>query len=167
MPAEKLYSITAVAAAFGVPVSTLRYYDEIGLVPASQRRSTVRHYDRAALEQLAYVQLWRIDGMLSIEHTAAIIASTDHEQRNDLLRRSREELAERIHGLQQAHDMLDHMTKCTEDDHASCPVIGTYLDERVEVALGHLARKQPPEREAAALSLGRIVENLLGHPVRE
>jgi hypothetical protein len=34
-----LYSIGEAAEAFQVPVSTLRYYDDIGLVSASVRRS--------------------------------------------------------------------------------------------------------------------------------
>ena len=39
---ERLYSISDVAEAFELPVSTLRYYDEIGLVTATTRRSRVR-----------------------------------------------------------------------------------------------------------------------------
>jgi hypothetical protein len=51
--AEGLYSITEVSKAFATPVSTLRYYDDIGLVPASCRRSRIRHYDHPALRRLS------------------------------------------------------------------------------------------------------------------
>ena len=68
-------SITEVSTAFGLPISTLRYYDKIGLVPATQRRSTVRCYGYTALLRLAYVQLWHGDGTLSIQQTQATLSS--------------------------------------------------------------------------------------------
>jgi DNA-binding transcriptional MerR regulator len=157
---EPLYSITAVAAAFDVPVSTLRYYDEIGLVPASHRRSRVRHYDHRDLLRLAYVQLWRLDAMLGVEHTSAIIASNNTERRNELLRRSRAELAERIRRLREADEVLAHMMHCPIDDYEECPVLLTYLGERVRAALDHPG--QPREREAAVPALRRVVESVIG-----
>ncbi|HTK67108.1 MAG TPA: MerR family transcriptional regulator [Pseudonocardia sp.] len=162
MPDDELHSIGAVASAFDVPVSTLRYYDEIGLVSASHRRSQVRHYDRKALERLAYVQLWRLDGMLSIDHTTELIASTNREQRNELLQRSRDELADRIRRLGEAHDMLAHMMRCPYDDHEACPVISTYLTDRVDAALLPEADGPRPQPETANRTLQRLAESLLG-----
>jgi DNA-binding transcriptional MerR regulator len=164
--AEELRSITDVATAFGIPVSTLRYYDEIGLVPASHRRSRVRHYDRASLLRLAYVQLWRLDGMLSIDHTSAILASEDRAHRNELLQRSRDELLDRIWRLQEAHDMLAHMMKCPHDDHTACPVVGTFLGDRVDAALANLGGDEKLGREPAGPALLRLVEELVG-PVED
>ena len=164
--AEELRSITDVATAFGIPVSTLRYYDEIGLVPAPHRRSRVRHYDRAALLRLAYVQLWRLDGMLSIDHTSAILASEDRVRRNELLQRSRDELLDRIWRLQEAHDMLAHMMKCPHDDHTACPVVGTFLGDRVDASLAHLDGEEKVRREPAGPALLRLVEELVG-PVED
>ena len=135
MTDQRWYSIGEVAAAFGVAVSTLRYYDDIGLVPAPRRQANVRYYDRRALELLAYAQLWRLDGSLSIEQTSAILTSTKGEERNELLARSREELAERIRRLQDAHDVLEHTMRCTHDEPLNCPVMSTLLNHRVEAAL--------------------------------
>lgn len=162
MADDDLYSIGAVASAFDVPVSTLRYYDEIGLVSASHRRSQVRHYDRKALERLAYVQLWRLDAMLSIDHTTALIASTNREHRNELLQRSRDELADRMRRLGEAHDMLSHMMKCPYDDHEACPIISTYLTDRVEAALLPTSAGPRPRPEAASRTLQRLAESFLG-----
>jgi DNA-binding transcriptional MerR regulator len=159
--ADDLLSITQVAAAFRIPVSTLRYYDEIGLVPASHRRSRVRHYNRAALTQLAYVQLWHVDGSLGIEQTTAIVASMNRAQRNDVLERSRREMADRIARLREAHDMLLHAARCPHDDHDSCPVITAYLDNRVRGALDHLAGRAGPERSPAGPELLQLVERLV------
>jgi len=169
VPAERTYSISEVGTAFDVPVSTLRYYDDIGLVAASHRRSRVRHYDQRALERLVYVQLFRLDGMLSIDHTADLIASTNREQRNKLFSDSRAELADRIQRLQQAHDMLAHMMKCPHDSTGDCEVIGTFLSERVAAAMGTVDGTGDPaedavprSREHASETLRRLAESLHG-----
>ena len=172
MPAERTYSISEVGTAFDVPVSTLRYYDDIGLVAASHRRSRVRHYDQRALERLVYVQLFRLDGMLSIDHTSELIASTNREHRNKLLSDSRAELADRIERLQQAHDMLAHMMKCPHDSTGDCEVIGTFLSGRVAAAMGAAngTAGDPAQAavartgERAADTLRRLAESLQGQP---
>jgi DNA-binding transcriptional MerR regulator len=168
MPDEQLYSISEVALAFRVPVSTLRYYDEIGLVPAAVRRSRVRYYDEPTLMRLAYVQLWRLDGLLTIEQTSAILASTDHSRRNELLGHSRAELADRIRRLQNAQDVIEHMMRCENDDPLTCPVTGTLLAERVDAALtGRESETAPttngdgPSRGATAPALARLAKAVL------
>lgn len=157
MSDDELYSITSAAAAFGVPVSTLRYYDDIGLVPATGRRSGVRHYGRAALKQLAYVQLWRLDGLLTIEDTSSILHVRGRENRNALLERCRTELADRIARLQEAHDLLTHAMRCHSEDQSTCPIISTYLEKRVDAALG----LNSDEFGSAGAELARVAASML------
>jgi hypothetical protein len=88
------------------------------------------------LELLAYVQLWHRDGMLSIGQTAEILASPNREHRIELLERSREELADRIRRLRDAHDVLEHLMRCPSDKPLNCPVTGILLNQRVKAALG-------------------------------
>ncbi|WP_410586152.1 MerR family transcriptional regulator [Amycolatopsis sp. lyj-23] len=134
MPAE-LYSIREAAEAFGVPVSTLRYYDDIALVPASARRARVRCYDRAALARLAYVLLWRSDAMLSVERTMAIVSSADRDHRNELIGRSLADLDDRIARLTRARNTLERMTNCPDDDPVGCIVTGARIRREVDAAL--------------------------------
>ena len=47
-----MYSIGQVAEMFGLPVSTLRYYDKQGLFPGMERSSGVRRFSEAELEKL-------------------------------------------------------------------------------------------------------------------
>lgn len=50
------YRISEVARRGGIPVSTLRYYERIGLVRPDARRSNgYREYDERALERLAFI----------------------------------------------------------------------------------------------------------------
>jgi MerR family copper efflux transcriptional regulator len=49
-------SITEVARRTGVPSSTLRYYDKLGLLRAACRKANgYRHYDERGLERLAFI----------------------------------------------------------------------------------------------------------------
>lgn len=138
MDSSGLFSIGEVAAAFQLPVSTLRYYDDIGLVTAPVRRSRVRHYDRASLQRLVYVQMWCVDAMMSLEHTAATVASTSRAERHSLIEQARADVTERIERLTEARERLDHMLRCPADDPMTCPVSRKQVDKRVDEALRRL-----------------------------
>lgn len=131
----ELHSIAEVARAFGLTVSALRYYDEIGLVPATERRGTVRWYDREALAQLAYVQLWRRDGLLPIAQTRAIVDSEHLADRLELIAAQRDALRARAARMTQAAAVLDHMLGCRSDRPLECEDTGDYIRAKVEHAL--------------------------------
>jgi DNA-binding transcriptional MerR regulator len=129
------HSIREVAEAFGLAVSALRYYDEIGLVPSSSRRGTVRWYDRDALAQLAYVQLWHDDAQLPIADTRAIVESDGLDARLALIREQRDALRERAERMLRAADVLDHMLGCRTDKPLECAWTGGYIRSKVDAAL--------------------------------
>jgi len=132
---EQLYSISEVARAFGVSVPTLRYYEECGLLQPTARRGRVRQYDRAALEQLAYAQLWHHDGMMPLADTAAVMTSEHAPGRHALITAQHDAMQERIDRLARAAAMLRHMLQCPADHPLSCPVTGAYIRSRVDAAL--------------------------------
>lgn len=129
------YSIAEAAQAFGIAVSALRYYDEIGLVRCAERRGGVRYYDRAALARLVYAQLWHEDGMLPIAETRAIMESEHAADRLRLIAEQRDALRERAARMQQAAAVLDHMLGCPRDDPFECPQTGAYLFSKIDHAL--------------------------------
>ncbi len=47
----------------GVPASTLRYYEQLGLLQALGRRGLRRQYDEQVLERLALIGLGQAAGM--------------------------------------------------------------------------------------------------------
>ena len=49
-------SIGQVAASAGVATSTLRYYEELGLIEAPARQGQQRRYDARVLQRLRYIQ---------------------------------------------------------------------------------------------------------------
>jgi MerR family redox-sensitive transcriptional activator SoxR len=56
MMLEKLLTIGEAATSSGVAVSTLRYYDEIGMTPSVVRIGGKRHFDRESVQRLSFIQ---------------------------------------------------------------------------------------------------------------
>ncbi|WP_019631461.1 MerR family transcriptional regulator [Actinomadura atramentaria] len=129
------YSISRVAAAFGLSVAALRYYEEIGLVPSTERRGRVRYYDRAALERLAYVQLWHEDGLVPLAGTAAVVESATLDERRALIAGQRDAMRAKIRRLSRAAAVLDHMLDCRTARPLECPMTGAHVRHRVDAAL--------------------------------
>ncbi|MGV9271508.1 MerR family transcriptional regulator [Kitasatospora sp. NPDC003701] len=132
---QQLFSISAVAKAFGLSVPALRYYEERGLIRPAARRGRVRYYDHAGLEQLAYAQLWHDDGLMPIADTAAVVESEHVEDRHALIAGQREEMLARIRRLTRAAAVLEHMLECPSDRPLDCPMTGAYIRARVDAAL--------------------------------
>ena len=51
-----MYTIGQVSELFGLPISTLRYYDKEGLFPTIQRDSGIRKFGEKELEALRVIE---------------------------------------------------------------------------------------------------------------
>lgn len=58
-----IYTIGQVSELFGLPVSTLRYYDKEGLFPNIQRTSGIRRFHETELEALRVIECLKKSGM--------------------------------------------------------------------------------------------------------
>ena len=58
-----MYSIGQVAEMFGLPISTLRYYDKQGLFPNLERVSGIRRFSEAEIEALRVIECLKKTGM--------------------------------------------------------------------------------------------------------
>ena len=58
-----MYSIGQVAEMFGLPISTLRYYDKQGLFPNMERVSGIRRFSEAEIEALRVIECLKKTGM--------------------------------------------------------------------------------------------------------
>ena len=74
-------SIGSVAAQAGCTVPTIRYYEEIGLLPLAPRtEGGRRHYDSEAVRRLTFIRRCRDFGF-SIEHIRELVDLIDQPQR--------------------------------------------------------------------------------------
>ena len=72
MVLEKLLTIGEVAKSAGVTVSTLRYYDELGLTPNVARIGGNRHLDQESIQRVSFIQQCKSVG-LSLKEIQSIL----------------------------------------------------------------------------------------------
>jgi DNA-binding transcriptional MerR regulator len=113
--------ISEVARRSGVPPSTLRFYEEKGLVATTGRRGLRRLFDPGVLERLALIALGRAAGF-SLDEIARMF-SPDGRLRVDrkMLAAKAEELDRKIRELGAMRDGLRHAVACTAPSHMECP----------------------------------------------
>ena len=58
-----MYSIGQVSEMFGLPISTLRYYDKQGLFPGIERKSGIRKFGENELEALRVIECLKMSGL--------------------------------------------------------------------------------------------------------
>ena len=58
-----MYTIGQVSEMFGLPVSTLRYYDKEGLFPGMQRTSGIRRFDEKELDAIRVIECLKKSGL--------------------------------------------------------------------------------------------------------
>jgi MerR family redox-sensitive transcriptional activator SoxR len=79
MQREQL-TIGEVANLAGVQTSTLRYYEDIGILPAPQRVNGQRRYSREVLVVLAVIQLAKDANFSLTEIRDLLYSATGHHQ---------------------------------------------------------------------------------------
>lgn len=112
------FSIGHVAKATGVAAKTIRYYEDVGVLPPPRRTTTgYRQYDDPALQRVAFVRRARAFG-LTIQHvkalTAALNAGLRHAVRPrlfEMLRAQRSTVRSRIAELQRLEQDLDRVLR--------------------------------------------------------
>jgi DNA-binding transcriptional MerR regulator len=119
--------IGEVAQRSGLPASTLRYYEERGLIASVGRRGLRRLFNANVLETLALVALGRAAGF-SLDEIARMFAPDGHPQLDrKLLVAKADELDATIHKLSAMRDGLRHAAACRAPSHMECPTFRRLL----------------------------------------
>ena len=58
-----MYTIGQISEMFGLPISTLRYYDKEGLFPDLQRQSGIRQFSEKEVEALRVIECLKASGL--------------------------------------------------------------------------------------------------------
>jgi len=116
--------IAEVARRSGVPASTLRFYEEKGLIASIGRRGLRRVFDPGVLERLALIALGRAAGFSLDE--ISLMFSPDGRPRIDrqMLAAKAEELDRTIRELSSMRDGLRHAAACSARTHSADPCAG-------------------------------------------
>lgn len=118
--------ISEVARRSGVPASSLRYYEEKGLIASSQRHGLRRQYAETVLTQLALISLGQQAGF-SLDEIAPMLAQQIPQiDRNKLLKKA-QHIEQQIKQLTAIRDALQHAAACRAEHHLACPKFQTLL----------------------------------------
>lgn len=113
--------IGEVAARSGLPASTLRYYEDKGLIASTGRRGLRRVFDRGVLERLALIALGRASGFSLAEIAGMLSADGKLAIDRTLLDAKANELDDTIRKLTALRDGLRHAAACSAPSHLECP----------------------------------------------
>ncbi|HZO48159.1 MAG TPA: helix-turn-helix domain-containing protein [Xanthobacteraceae bacterium] len=138
--------IAEVAQRSGVPASTLRFYEEKGLIASIGRRGLRRLFDPGVLERLALIALGRAAGF-SLDEIALMFAP-DGRPRIDrqMLAAKAQELDRTIRKLTAMRDGLRHAAVCPAPRHMECPTFRRILGVAATGALGARKKTAPRRR---------------------
>jgi DNA-binding transcriptional MerR regulator len=115
-------TIGELAKRTGVATSALRYYEELGLLPAPRRVSGQRRYPESAVGLVGVILLLRDVGF-SLRESKAFLASRTQpvDSWRSLAQRKLAGLDEQIAKAQTAKEAITHALHCPHDDITTCP----------------------------------------------
>ncbi|NPT43805.1 MerR family DNA-binding protein [Paraburkholderia sp. 1N] len=137
--------IAEVAQRSSMPASTLRFYEEKGLIASTGRRGLRRLFDADVLDRLALIALGRAAGF-SLDEIALMFA-TDGPPRIDrqMLVSKADELDRTIRKLSAMRDGLRHAAACPAPSHMECPTFRRILQAAASGAIGGARKRKTPQ----------------------
>ncbi len=105
-----MYTIGQVSDMFGLPISTLRYYDKQGLFPKLERVSGIRRFSDAEIEALRVIECLKNSG-LEIKDIRQFMewcteGESTYPQRKELFEKQRRRLEAELVQMNRVLDML-------------------------------------------------------------
>lgn len=152
-----LLDIGKVAECSGVPASTLRYYEEIGLIRSEGRHGLRRQFDPDVLLRLSLIGLGKTAGF-SLEEIAAMFGADGQPNiPREQLRARADELQRQMLGLRTLRDALRHVADCRAPTHLECPAFRALLKTASRRPLVYTPSR--PEKKKKMLSKRRAPGN--------
>lgn len=128
--------IAEVAGRTGMAASTLRFYEEKGLIASIGRRGLRRLFDPGVLDRLALVALGRAAGF-SLDEMAEMFSPDGRLQIDrQMLTAKADALDATIRKLGAMRDGLRHAANCRAPSHMECPTFRRILRAAASGAIG-------------------------------
>lgn len=127
--------IAEVAKRAGVPASTLRYYEEKGLIASIGRKGLRRLYKPGVLDQLALIALGQAAGFSLDE--IAMMSGGDGKPKIDrrMLSEKAAQIDRMVIKLRAMSKGLHHAARCPAPNHMKCPTFRRLLGAAATGAL--------------------------------
>ena len=125
-------TIGELARRAGVTTSALRYYEELGLLPAPARTSGQRRYPESAARLVGAILLYSDAGFtLAEQKTLLATRAGTPGDRRQLMQRKLAELDEQIARAQAAREAIQHGLRCPREDITQCPTFNAGITARL------------------------------------
>ena len=124
-----LLSIGELSDRTGVPATTLRYYDELGLVQPAARAAGRRRYAESAVKDVGMILFFREIGFSLAEVRRFI--DGERPSRQDMIDHKLAELAEQQHRIEVARTALEHGRQCPAGEPMKCPRFWSIIEGRL------------------------------------
>lgn len=131
---KRTLDIGEVVKQTGIRPSTLRFYEEKGLIRSTGRHGLRRLYQAHVLQQLAFISLGQHAG-LTLEEIASMFTTEGRLLVNrQFLMEKAQDMERGIQQLSAIRNTLLHVAKCSAPNHMECPKFQRLL---------YIARKRP------------------------
>lgn len=117
----KLVDIGALSKTSGVPTSTLRYYEEIGLIQPLDRKGLRRQYSEDTHVQLALISLGKAAGFSLEEISGMFDKNRNPDLPRSTLYQRADELESQVRRMTTLISLLRHVAECPAPSHMACP----------------------------------------------
>ncbi|MGM8228964.1 helix-turn-helix domain-containing protein [Cellvibrio sp. ARAG 10.3] len=147
-----MMDIAEVAKRAGVPASTLRFYEEKGLISSVGRHGLRRLFNSSVLERLALIALGRAAGF-SLDEIARMLGTKGNPDINrELLVSKADELDKTIGKLTAMRDGLRHAAVCSAPSHMECPKFRRLLGLAAAGAISSDSKRNPLRKRPKSTS---------------
>ncbi|MGC8560008.1 MAG: MerR family transcriptional regulator [Phycisphaerae bacterium] len=120
MSFSERFNIGQLAKTAGVPVTTVRYYERIGLLlPAGRTASNYRYYDRHSLERLRFIRLAHAGGF-SINDIKSMLQVANGSKSSGQCRAVGSLIEQRLAAVRAQIGELKRLEKILADDLQLC-----------------------------------------------
>ena len=130
-----MYDIAEVARRSGVAASTLRYYEEKGLIASIGRHGLRRVFDARVLDQLSLIALGRVAGFALDEIAAMFAPDGQPDIDRAQLSAKADQIDDTVRRLQAMSESLRHAAVCPAPRPMDCPSFRQLLQAATSGAL--------------------------------
>ena len=128
--------IAEVAKQSGIPASTLRFYEEKGLIASTGRRGLRRTFNSNILERLALIALGQTAGFTLEEISRMFTAEGNPQIDRKMLSEKADQIDRTIRQLRAMRNGLRHAAACPAANHLDCPSFQRLMQTAAKGVIG-------------------------------
>ena len=128
--------IAEVARQSGIPASTLRFYEEKGLIASTGRRGLRRTFNSNILERLALIALGQTAGFTLEEISLMFTADGNPQIDRTMLAAKADQIDRTIRQLRAMRNGLRHAAACPAANHLDCPSFQRLMQTAAKGVIG-------------------------------